>query len=133
MGNLSRPKRQAKGKSALDKPFKILIFFVLAATLIPVAITLMVAVDTSSWDSSWVTIWNLLPLFAILVTLAVVAGWVAYKRGMFGFAPLWLVPDFNGFFVGHMSEIALVAGVAVIAIAYIRRMRRLARSDAASA
>jgi hypothetical protein len=119
-----------RGVWAVNTPFKILINFVFIAALIPVAVGLMLAVDTSGWDATWVTIWNLLPLFAILAVLAIVAGFVYMKRGGFGaFVPAWLIPGVPEAFALYTAEIAVFAGVAVISVWAIRRMRRIGRSD----
>jgi hypothetical protein len=53
----------------------LLVAGVLAANLLPTAIDEIISVDTSSWDSGTVAMWDLLPLLFILVILLVVIGW----------------------------------------------------------
>lgn len=53
----------------------LLIGGILIAELLPVAIDQIVSTDTSSWGSSETTLFELLPLFFVLVPLVVVAGW----------------------------------------------------------
>ncbi len=53
----------------------LLVAGVLAANLLPTAIDEIVSVDTSSWDSGTVAMWDLLPLLFVLVILLVVIGW----------------------------------------------------------
>lgn len=112
---------------------RILITFIFVATLIPVAFSIFLTADTSGWDAQWVTIWNLLPLFAILVVLSIVAGWVVMKRrggGGMAFAPLFLMPGVNEALMTYTAEIAVTLGMIVAGVAAVRtvRQKRLARS-----
>ena len=60
----------------------VLIFVVIAAAVIPVAITQITGADTSGWPSAAVTLWDLLPTFIVIgVVLAVVGFAVAKKTG----------------------------------------------------
>jgi len=53
----------------------LLVAGVLAANLLPTAINQIVSVDTSSWDSGTIAMWELLPLLFVLVILLVAIGW----------------------------------------------------------
>lgn len=113
----------------MNTAFKVLITAIFVASLIPVAIGLFLGVDTSGWDASWVTIWNLLPLFAILIALALFAAMIVIRRGGIGaFAP-FVIPGGAEWFFTHTSEIALTAAVVLAGTYAIRNMRKLARSD----
>lgn len=115
----------------MDTAFKVLVTAIFVATLIPVAISLFLGVDTSGWDATWVTIWDLLPLFAILIALALFAGMIILRRrgGIGAFAPVWFIPGVSETVLMHTAETALALGVALAGTYAIRRMRRLARSD----
>lgn len=69
--------RNAKqmGSQILGVLLALLIGGILVANLLPTAIDQIVGVDTSAWGSTEVAIWDLLPLFLVLVPLAVFAGW----------------------------------------------------------
>ncbi len=47
----------------------IFIVAILAAALLPVAFTAMFTANTTAWDSSTVTIWNILPIIFIITIL----------------------------------------------------------------
>lgn len=114
----------------MSRPFSILMTLIFVAALIPVGIAIFLGTDTSGWDPTWVTLWNLAPLFAILAVVAIVAGFVVVRRGGFGaILPVWMVPGVNE----YMAEIALAMGVGLIAIYAVRTMRKLARSDMSEA
>jgi hypothetical protein len=122
------------GDGTLNTVFKVLITAIFVAALIPVAISLFLGVDTSSWDATWVTIWNLLPLFVILIALALFVGMIVLRRGGFGaFAPVWFIPGVSEAFALYTAEIALTSAVVLVGTLTIRRMRRLARSDTSPA
>lgn len=122
----SGPVESQKGNLQMDRPFKILMTLIFVAALIPVGISIFLSADTSGWDATWVTLWDLAPLFAILAVVAIVAGFVIIRRGGFGaIVPIWMIPGVSE----YTAEIAFAMGVAVIGIVAIRRMRRLARSD----
>jgi hypothetical protein len=115
----------------MGAPMRILITFVFVATLIPVAISLFLDADTSGWDAQWVTIWDLLPLFAILVILSIVAGWVVMRRrgGSMAFAPVFLVPGVSQALTLYTAEIAVAVGMSIVGVAAIRQIRNRARSE----
>lgn len=48
---------------------------ILIANLLPIAIDQIVSTDTSSWGDTETTLYELLPLFFVLVPLLVVVGW----------------------------------------------------------
>lgn len=60
---------------AVEVIVAVLIGAIMAAALLPTAIDELVAVDTSSWGSTVVTLFDLLPLLIVLVPLAVFVGW----------------------------------------------------------
>lgn len=110
----------------MQRPFQILMTLIFVAALIPVGISIFLSTDTSGWDATWVTLWDLAPLFAILAVVAIVAGFVVIRRGGFGAVlPVWMVPGVET----YTAEIALAMGVGLIGIFAIRQMRRMARSD----
>lgn len=110
----------------MSQPFKILMTLIFVAALIPVGISIFLTADTSGWDPTWVTLWDLAPLFAILAVVAIVASFVLIRRGGFGaILPIWMVPGVNE----YTAEIAIAMGIGLIAIFAIRKARKLARSD----
>lgn len=65
-----------RGVEALD----ILIFVVIAAAVIPVAIDSVFDVDTSGWQAAG-TLWDLLPLMIVVGVLIAVVRYATGKRG----------------------------------------------------
>lgn len=95
---------------------KILITSVLVVALIPVVIQLFIGVDTSGWDPAIVTLWELLPLIAVVTVLILFIGiGIARHRGAFALIPVWAIPV-------PMEYVALaMVPMAAVAIWYIGR------------
>lgn len=68
----------ANGKQMTRKLVGLVLALVIGAILIgnvlPVGIDAMFTADTSSWDSTTTSIWDILPIFVILATLVALAG-----------------------------------------------------------
>lgn len=60
----------------------LLVGALMAAFLLPVAISELISADTTSWSSGTVALWDILPLMIVLAFFLVVVGWAvsAYKR-----------------------------------------------------
>lgn len=68
----------ANGRQMTRKLVGLVLALVIGAILIgnvlPVGVDAMFTADTSSWDSTTVDIWNVLPIFVILAALVALAG-----------------------------------------------------------
>lgn len=66
------------GKQMTNKIVGLVLALVIGAILIgnvlPVGIDAMFTADTSSWDSTTKSIWDILPVFVILAALVALAG-----------------------------------------------------------
>ncbi len=60
----------------------LLIGGLMAALLLPVAISEINSVDTSAWDSGTVALWDILPLMLVLGIFLTIVGWAvaSYKN-----------------------------------------------------
>lgn len=59
----------------------LLVGSLMAAFLLPVAISELVSVDTTNWSDGTVALWDILPLLIVLAFFLVVVGWAiaSYK------------------------------------------------------
>lgn len=68
----------ANGKQMTNKLVGLVLALVIGAILIgnvlPVGIDAMFGADTSTWDSTTTSIWDILPIFVILAALVALAG-----------------------------------------------------------
>lgn len=70
-----------KGASLLNLIITVAIALIVMAVLVPVAINEFVSANTTGWNSTWVTVWNIMPIFAFLAfLLAIIALAMKGKR-----------------------------------------------------
>lgn len=86
-----------------------LITVVLVVILVPLALNLLGAVDTSGWDATLVLIWDILPIVIGIVVLVGFLGFIGRKAGAFAFAPVPIM--------GTEFLIAAASGVVLYLIA----------------
>lgn len=88
---------------------RILITAVLVVALVPVAISLFLGVDTSGWDPTWVTIWDLIPMLIIVIIVVLFIGMMILRsRGAFALSPVMLAPVDTAWIAAFMIASALV-------------------------
>jgi uncharacterized Tic20 family protein len=58
----------------------LVISMLILAILAPVAISELVDVDTSSWSTTTQTVWDMLPIFAVIGFLLMILAPTVYKR-----------------------------------------------------
>lgn len=61
-------------KSLVGLVLALVIGAILIGNVLPVGIDAMFTADTSSWDSTTTSIWDILPVFVILAALVALAG-----------------------------------------------------------
>lgn len=67
-----------RGALEVNSIISLVIGLIVLAIMLPVALTEIMGVDTTTWDSSVAAVWDLLPILAVLAGLVMIVA--AYKK-----------------------------------------------------
>jgi len=70
--------KDPRGSLEVNAIISLVIGLIVLAIMLPVALTEIMGVDTTTWDSSVAAVWDLLPILAVLAGLVMIVG--AYKK-----------------------------------------------------
>lgn len=65
-----------KAKEIMGIVVSLVVGLIILAYLFPVGMDALVSADTSNWSGATKDIWNVLPIFAVIVPLGVFVAWV---------------------------------------------------------
>lgn len=68
------------GKLDTDTVLGLVVGIIAVAVAVPIAISRLSSANTTGWSSDVVAIWDMLPIFAVLAVLVLIAAYVKGKR-----------------------------------------------------
>lgn len=68
------------GQLSVGNIISLVIGLIVLAIMLPVALTELMNVNTSGWDTSVAAVWDLLPILAVLGGLVMIVGYASMRK-----------------------------------------------------